>query len=369
MTARVLSLAIVSLVVSQFFTGLCGLCGWAYQTQVISAATQSQGSGRDQELAEATKLDSQVVNLYREGKYDEAISPAKRVLKIREKLLKADDPLLADSAGNVAAIYLAKQNFADAESFLKRALSIYEKNLEGNDLLLAKTLENLGHVHNSKSDSKKAEQLYLRALSIKEKALNANHEEISLSINRLIEFYVRDKQAPKAITLLQRLISAKEQQSGVSHNEVGLLLERMACVMHNNKQKTEAETAEARANHILYGAQAKAAKPISLTNEVFACKLIDNPRPDLRSALRGRSLSAGAIRMEVAVETDEAGNVITANYIGGNPAYKSAAEKAALSAKVRPTIVDGRAVRVGGVIIHQWLIDVRQISVPVTVRQ
>jgi hypothetical protein len=70
--------------------------------------------------------------------------------------------------------------------------------------------------------------------------------------------------------------------------------------------------------------------------------------------------------MEVAVETDEAGNVTIARFVGGAPAFKSVAEKAALSAKLRPTIVDGRAVKVEGVITHQFMTEIRTVLVPGT---
>lgn len=366
MAARILILAMI-LLGTHPFTSLAS--SKALQTPMSVPSVQSQAEGRDQQLAEAAKLDAQVVQLYQEGKYDQAISAAKRVLKIREKLLNADDALLADSFGNLALLNLAKRRLDDAESFFKRALLIYEKKPEGNGLILAKTLENLGHVRNARGDSKKAEEFYLRALAVKEKALSADHDEISLSIMNLVDYYDRGKEPTRAISLLQRLISIKETQGGRVHKELGRLLERMSCLMHKNEQKAEAEATESRANNLLYGAQAGAGTPIVLSNEVFACKLVNNPRPDLAAALRGKPFYGGAIKMEVAVETDEAGNVISANYIGSDPAYKAVAEKAALNAKLRPTVVDGRAVRVGGVIVHQFLTESRVVSAPVTVRQ
>ena len=323
---------------------------------MMTSRSQTQSDPRSQGLAEAAKLDREVIKLYHEGKLDEAILRARQVLKIREKLLTPDDALLADSAGNVAMVYLAKRKFDDAESFLKRALSIYERKPADNALILAKTLENLGHVRNSRGDSKKAEESYLRALSIKEKAFASNHDEILLSLSNLADFYDRGKQALKAISLMQRIIPIKEQKSGSSSQELGRLLERMSCLMHNNNQKAEAETVEVRANHILYGAQAGGTKPISLTNEVFACKLIVNPRPELWLK---RGFTGGEIKMAVAVEADEAGNITSVRYIGGDPVYKEIAEKAAINAKLRPTIVDGRAVRVEGVINYQFVIAER----------
>ena len=69
--------------------------------------------------------------------------------------------------------------------------------------------------------------------------------------------------------------------------------------------------------------------------------------------------------MDVAVETDEAGNVKVARLISGDPAFKSVAEKAALKAKLRPTIVDGRAVKVEGTITHQFMSTSRTVMVAV----
>ncbi len=67
--------------------------------------------------------------------------------------------------------------------------------------------------------------------------------------------------------------------------------------------------------------------------------------------------------MDIAIETDEAGNVTAARLIGGDPAFKSVAESAALSAKLRPTIVDGRPVKVEGVISHMFMSTTRTVLV------
>lgn len=307
-----------------------------------------------------------MAKLYKEGKYDEAVPLAKRVLKIREKLLPANDPLMADSMGNLAVLYLAKGKFDDADSLLKRALAIYEQTPEKNALVMAKTLDSLGNVRLFKRDVKKAEEFYLRALSAKEKALSPDHEEILYSLNNLLELYVSHKEYAKATGMLQRIVSIKEQKLGDSDTLVGRLLERMACLMYRNSEKAEADKVEARANHILYSDLATKPEPIGLPKEVFSCKLVINPRPDFISGVRGRRFS-GRITIDVAIETDEAGNVTAARLISGDPAFKSAAEKAALSAKLRPTIVDGRAVKVEGVITHQFMTMTRTVLVPVMV--
>jgi hypothetical protein len=329
-----------------------------------STTIEQQESPTTQELTEAGKIELEVVRLYKEGKYEEAMPLAKRVVKTRERLLPANDPRLADGMSNLAMLYLARKKFDDAESLFQRALAIYEQNPAGSGLLLANTLDSLAHVRLFKRDIRGAEKFYMRALEVKEKTLSPDHEEILYSLNRLVDFHAGNGDYGAANSMLKRMISIKEQKLGDSDTQVGRLLERMACLMYRDRRNAEAEQVEARANHILYSGLASTADPIHLPNQVFSCKLINNPRPDFVSVAKARRTS-GQLTMDVAVETDEAGNVTSARFIGGDPAFKSVAEKAALNAKLRPTIVDGRAVRVEGVISHQFMTMTRTVMVAV----
>ncbi|HVQ40220.1 MAG TPA: tetratricopeptide repeat protein [Pyrinomonadaceae bacterium] len=328
-----------------------------------SIPTEMQEDQAAQEKDPA-KLELEVVKLYQEGKFEEAIPLAKQVVKIREQQLAANDPLLADSLGNLAMLYLARKKFDDAESLLLRALTIYEQTPGSNPLVLSKTLDSLGHVRLFKTDIREAEKYYLRALAAKEQAFSPDHGEVLYSLNNLVEFHVNNNDYGAANAMLQRIISIKEQKLGASDTQVGRLLERMACLMYKNKQNAEAEKVEARANHILYSALAAMPDPIELPHQVFACKLINNPRPDFVSIARNQRLT-GMMKVDVAIETDEAGNVTAARLIGGHSGFKSVAEKAARGAKLRPTIVDGRGVKVGGVISHQFRTTTRTVVVAV----
>lgn len=337
-------------------------------TTTRAMSREQQDSSTVQESSDPAILELEVVKLYKESKFDEAMLLAKRVLKIREMSSPANDPLLADSMGILAMLYLAKGKLDEANSLLKRALAIYEQAPEKNAFVMAKTLDSLGNVRLFKNDVKKAEEFYLGALSIKEKTLNPDHDEILSSLNGLVDLYTSQKAYAKASAMLQRIISIKEQKLGGSDTQVGRLLERRACLMYRGNETAEAEKVEARANHILYSDLAKKPEPLELPRQVFLCKLINNPRPDFISVARGRRFS-GSITMDVAVETDEAGNVTSARLVGGDPAFKSVAENAARAAKLRPTFVDGRPVKVEGEISHQFMTTTRtvMIAVPGTV--
>ncbi|MGI9067559.1 MAG: tetratricopeptide repeat protein [Pyrinomonadaceae bacterium] len=364
MTSRLLGLVLAPLIATSIFAATGAVTRSRGPALPPTRPEQQDASSPSQELADAAKLDADVLKLYKEGKFEEAIPLAKRVLKIREKLLPANDRLLATSLSNLGLLYLARLKVDDADSLLKRALSIYEQTPAGNALVTAQTLDSLAQVRLLKSDVKKATEFYLKALSIKETTLNSDHEEILYSLNNLLDLYVSQKEVAKAKAMLKRIISRIERKLGDSDTQVGRLLERMACLMYRNDEKDEAEKVEARANHILYSDQATKPDPIWLPKEVFSCKLIHNPRPDFMSIVGVRRPTA-RFTMDVAIETDEAGNVTAARYIGGDPVFKSVAEKAALNAKLRPTIVDGRAVKVEGVISHQFMTMTRTVMVAV----
>lgn len=337
-----------------------------FGSSLTFAQSAPQPGSQSKDLAEADKLSTEVVRLYSEAKFDQAIPLARRALKLREKLLSPTDPVLAETYNNLGILYIATSSFGDAESPLKRSLVIYEQNAAANGLMIAKTLENLALVRYSKQDPKKAEEFYLRALAVKEKTLGPEHDETVNTLKYLTDFYRRQRDYVKADATLQRAIAAKEKKLGASHTEVGKLLELQACLLHRNNQKSQAEKVEARANNILYLESAAQQQPLEISTDAFLCKVVTNPRPDYISVARGRRYPV-PVKLAVEIETDEAGNVTTARFIGFDPAFKSVTEKAALGAKLRPTIVDGRAVKVKGVIAHEFFTTSRTVLVPVTV--
>jgi TonB family protein len=81
-------------------------------------------------------------------------------------------------------------------------------------------------------------------------------------------------------------------------------------------------------------------------------KAISLPKPMYPLSARGSALS-GTVRVEVLV--DEQGNVFRAQAISGHPGLHQAARDAACEAKFSPTILDGRAIRVSGLITYNFV--------------
>jgi tetratricopeptide (TPR) repeat protein len=130
---------------------------------------------------EVDSLSRQVIELYRAGKYQEAIPIAWQLLGITEKSNGAEHPSIAGSLNNLAALYKETGDYATAEPLYQRALVIREKALGPEHPDIATSLNNLAVLYNSTGTYAKAEPLYRRALAIREKALGPEHSDTATS--------------------------------------------------------------------------------------------------------------------------------------------------------------------------------------------
>src|ERR1700730_3591153 len=88
------------------------------------ATTQNQQgtAGQSAEMAEASRLTASVMKLYQEGKYDDALPLAKRVLQKSDRLRKANDESITLALINIGEIQFARGRADDATKLFERAL-------------------------------------------------------------------------------------------------------------------------------------------------------------------------------------------------------------------------------------------------------
>jgi tetratricopeptide (TPR) repeat protein len=118
------------------------------------------------DLEALNRVNDQVVELGRQGKFAEAMQLAQVLLSIQEKELGPDHPDVAKTLNNLAALYLTQKMYAQAEPLFKRALSIREKALGPDHPDVAKTLNNLAALYKNTGRGKEAESLEKRAAAI-----------------------------------------------------------------------------------------------------------------------------------------------------------------------------------------------------------
>ncbi|MBD2206765.1 tetratricopeptide repeat protein [Calothrix sp. FACHB-1219] len=207
----------------------------AGQTQPPLSAQQSA------ELAEAKRLNQQVVQLYQQGKYSEAIPLAEKALAIVEKVLGQEHALVAISLNNLAELYRVQGNYAKAEPLFLRSLAILEKVLGQKHPDVATSLNNLAELYRVQGNYAKAEPLFLRSLAIREKVLGQEHPDVATSLNNLAQLYYLQGNYAKAEPLLLRSLAIVEKVLGQEHPLVATSLNNLAELYREQGNYVKAE--------------------------------------------------------------------------------------------------------------------------------
>ena len=96
--------------------------------------------------AEVMAWRQQVETLYKQGKFQEAISLQEQELAWTERNYGPDHPDTATSLNDLAVLYLSQGAYAKAEPFFLRALTIWEKALGPDHPDTAQSLKNLAEL-------------------------------------------------------------------------------------------------------------------------------------------------------------------------------------------------------------------------------
>ncbi|MEW6667274.1 MAG: CHAT domain-containing tetratricopeptide repeat protein [Thermodesulfobacteriota bacterium] len=202
---------------------------------------------QDDDLKRAEELNQQAIQLYRQGKYHEALPKAQQVLAIWEDSLGPDHPDVALSLNNLAVLYESLGDYPKAQSLKERSVSIWENALGPDHPDVALSLNNLAVLYESLGDYAKAEALYKRSLTIKERHLGPDHLGVVASLNNLAELYRGLGDYPKAEFLHKRSLAIREHALGPDHPDVALSLNNLALLYKSLGDHPKAETLYSRA--------------------------------------------------------------------------------------------------------------------------
>ena len=91
-----------------------------------------------------------------------------------------------------------------------------------------------------------------------------------------------------------------------------------------------------------------------VTSKVLSSKALNLPQPAYPIIAKQAHVQ-GPVNVQILV--DEQGKVISAQIVAGNPMLTSAAKEAAMRARFTPTILNGQAVKIQGVIIYNFVLQ------------
>jgi tetratricopeptide (TPR) repeat protein len=146
--------------------------------QPYAQAVLDRLDDNDEELA---TLANNLSTLYQAlGQLDRALEYQLKALAIREKILSADHPHLAQSYNNVATIYRAMGQLDRALEYQLKALEIKEKILSADHPDLATSYNNLSTIYFYLGRKKEALEYAQRAVAILEKLFPAGHPNLDI---------------------------------------------------------------------------------------------------------------------------------------------------------------------------------------------
>jgi tetratricopeptide (TPR) repeat protein len=176
-----------------------------------------EATENDITLAEAERLNQQVIQLYQQGKYNEAILLAEQALAIRKQQL---------GLNNLALLYYSQGRYSEAEPLYKQALAIRKQQLGDNHPDTATSLNNLAELYRVQGRYSEAEPLYKQALAIRKQQLGDNHPLTAQSLNNLAGLYYSQGRYSEAEPLYKQALAIRKQPSRYRHQsqQLGITL-------------------------------------------------------------------------------------------------------------------------------------------------
>jgi CHAT domain-containing protein/tetratricopeptide (TPR) repeat protein len=204
-------------------------------------AAPSSRSEVDARLAEAERLNAEVVKLFGLGRCREATPKARQALAIREEVLGEKHPDTATSLNNLGAILQAQGDYAAAKPLHERALAIRERVLGRDHPDTATSLNNLAELLQAQGNYDAARPLYERALAINEQVKGREHPATAAALTNLAGLNWRQGNYAAAKPLFERALAIRERVLGKDHPDTAISLNCLAVLLEAQGDYTAAK--------------------------------------------------------------------------------------------------------------------------------
>jgi tetratricopeptide (TPR) repeat protein len=173
-----------------------------------------------------------------QGAFAEAEGLDRRALSLREKNLAANDPLIADTLGNLGGLLRATGRDSEAYPMLRRALEIDEA--AGDEARTARILNDLGLTLMQMHEAARAEPVLRRSRALMEKAKGAESIEAAWVTDSIATLEHSQHEDAKAEAELRRALPVFERQFGEQSPAVAAILSNLSVAVRSQKRAVEA---------------------------------------------------------------------------------------------------------------------------------
>src|ERR1700693_6288129 len=208
---------------------------------ITSFAWPAGVRAQEETAADADRLNKKVVELYRQGKYADAILIAQHIVDIRKRVQGEENPDYATILNNLALLYENTGHYEKAEPLYKQALEIRKRVLGEDHPDYAMSLNNLAGLYYHMGQYEKAEPLLRQALEIRKRVLGEDHPDYALSLNNLGSLYENMGQYEKAEPLRRQSLEIRKRVLGEAHPLYAMSLNNLASLYEDMGQYEKAE--------------------------------------------------------------------------------------------------------------------------------
>lgn len=321
------------------------------------------------ELEEAARLNAEVLKLFREGKYEDALPLARRVLELREAAAGPDALVVAYALNNLASIYLQRGKVGDAEPLYRRALDIVERQGGAEGDFAADVNVQLGLARISERDYKGAAPLLERALAVRERLHGRDDPALVGALFALTDLNFLRGERERAVETLGRAVAILRAQPPQRDDAALRRLKSYLCPLYAGDKEENREILGA-VGHAIWRLE-EPEQAARLEREEKERNALGLPGRELvqGGVLNGRAVSKPAPEYPLAAKrqrlmglvvvrivVDESGRVTKAEPMCGHPVLASAAVDAARGARFTPTTLSGVPVKVSGTITYNFVL-------------
>lgn len=301
-------------------------------------------------LSEIGSLNGQIITLYKQKNYDEALKLALNLWDTAEKNGLSKDLRVLPSLANLAEIYFKKNKFTDAAATYQKILEAYQSNSGNMTLPIAKTEERIALIYYNKKDYDKAEDFFLKALSLREK-LNAESKDTAYINNALGDVYRVKKNYEKAQEFYLKAIKINDKVLSKTEKENREDISNYECFLyHKALQEDKINDVSKQIRDFYYSRNVPMPGDNSINSGIVNGKALNLVKPPYPRGVGGAS---GFVLVRVTI--DEQGNVISAKATCGILEFVQAVEEAARRSKFTPTLLSGQPVKVTGLIVYNFV--------------
>ncbi len=294
------------------------------------------------EQAELARLNNEMQQAYRGKKFDETISIGQRVLELSAKVNGEDSRDAADAYFYTGASYGDKRKHAQAVDNFQRSLNIFQKKYPGQKAEILDLYNQLGLSNYFRGENRKAEKWLVDAVKLSEELYGAEGKETLEYVGNLSTIYRNLVDNVQAEIYMRRARTIAAKVYGADSAEYEKYEDAYTCFVNTTEDEklarvmkerwAENARAKEKSGQLVNGKMRSQAKPIYPPNlpEKFPASIV------------------------VKVEINESGDVIRARAICGSRAFWQVSEDAALLTKFTPTTLDGKPIKVTGLIVYNF---------------